>query len=792
MSERLRQLETGLTNARNAGNESAARMFEREIQREAEASERLRQLETGLTNARNAGDELAARMFEREIQRERQNISPAEMQRQRAGMQLVEEINGVKIYKTPDGEETAVTDRFSTGDPEQIARIREGRMIAPSGEQAGRQFAGEQLRSTPLGAAGTRAAQFVSGVPYIGEGVDELMGSLLGPGARETIRGATEQYETERPFEAGVTKLAGTVTGLVGEAAAAGPALVSKGVTLPQKVVNNIMTIGGLSAIEGAMTGYLSGEGQQEREGQAVVQGTIGAAFGSLFGLGVPLAGEKIKNLLSPYAGKTASQISNELGISKRTAGVILRAVRNDDFDAAVVALNRAGQEVSLADASSSFTNLLQAAVEGGETAARTARDTVTNRAQRAGENFQKYLNATLGDPEFAGGIKKSIMSSSESARREIYQEAYETPIDYTTDSGVRLQDLLTPEDATTPTIPQSLLNRARLLMQLRGIPSGQISIVPDEAGNMLVTKLPSPIEWDFIKRAAQDSARKARRAGRSDEALGYEGISREIRENLSENVPAYASALNLAGDVIQDREAVDVGYDLLSSSTTIEDVTESLSGAPRSQINAARRGLRASLDEQMSNVRSLSNNPAKVDQAEDIIENFTSEAAKRKLKILLGEEGAEEFNEEVAQTIAAIRLDSAVTRRLSTTPTQVKALVGEEVVKSNILNNVLIASLGGRSAGRERTPIVGGLQVILEALTGRSESAMNARAQGLYEDIAEFLVDATGPKAQESLAIIRRAINEGRKPTESEASIIANYFASRASVELTEPRPTD
>lgn len=420
-------------------------------------SEKLRRLERAFINAHNAGDESRARMFLGELQRERQGISPAEMQRQISGMQLVEEFDGTKIYRAPDGQETAVTDRFSTGDPEQIARIREGRMIAPTGEQAGRQFAGEQFRSTPLGEAGTRAAQFVSGVPYIGEGVDELMGSLLGPGARETIRGATEQYETERPFEAGATKLAGTVTGLVGEAAAAGPALVSKGVTLPQKVVNNIMTIGGLSAIEGAMTGYLSGEGQQEREGQAVVQGAIGGAFGSLFGLGVPLAGEKIKNLLSPYASKTASQISNELGISKRTAGVILRAVRNDDFDAAVVALNRAGQEVSLADASSSFTNLLQAAVEGGETAARTARDTVTNRAQRAGENFQKYLNATLGEPEFAGGIKKSIMSSSESARREIYQEAYETPIDYTTDSGVRLQDLLTPEDATTPTIPQSL-----------------------------------------------------------------------------------------------------------------------------------------------------------------------------------------------------------------------------------------------------------------------------------------------------------------------------------------------
>ena len=137
MSERLRQLETGLTNARNAGNESAARMFEREIQREAEASGRLRQLETGLTNARNAGDELAARMFERALERERQNISPAEMQRQRAGMRLVEEFDGTKIYRAPDGRETAVTDRFSTGDPEQIARIREGRMIAPSGEQAG-------------------------------------------------------------------------------------------------------------------------------------------------------------------------------------------------------------------------------------------------------------------------------------------------------------------------------------------------------------------------------------------------------------------------------------------------------------------------------------------------------------------------------------------------------------------------------------------------------------------------------------------------------------------------------
>ena len=126
-------------------------------------SERLRQLETALMNAHNAGDESAARMIAGALERERQNISPAEMQRQRAGMRLVEEFDGTKIYRAPDGEETAVTDRFSTGDPEQIARIREGRMIAPTGEQAGRQFAGEQLRSTPLGEAGTQALTYLKG-----------------------------------------------------------------------------------------------------------------------------------------------------------------------------------------------------------------------------------------------------------------------------------------------------------------------------------------------------------------------------------------------------------------------------------------------------------------------------------------------------------------------------------------------------------------------------------------------------------------------------------------------------
>ena len=80
-------------------------------------SEKLRRLERAFINAHNAGDESRARMFLGELQRERQGISPAEMQRQISGMQLVEEFDGTKIYRAPDGQETAVTDRFSTGDP---------------------------------------------------------------------------------------------------------------------------------------------------------------------------------------------------------------------------------------------------------------------------------------------------------------------------------------------------------------------------------------------------------------------------------------------------------------------------------------------------------------------------------------------------------------------------------------------------------------------------------------------------------------------------------------------------
>ena len=60
-------------------------------------SERIRQLETALMNAHNAGDESAARMILGALERERQNISPAEMQRQRAGMRLVEELSLIHI-----------------------------------------------------------------------------------------------------------------------------------------------------------------------------------------------------------------------------------------------------------------------------------------------------------------------------------------------------------------------------------------------------------------------------------------------------------------------------------------------------------------------------------------------------------------------------------------------------------------------------------------------------------------------------------------------------------------------
>ena len=743
-------------------------------------SERLRQLETALMNAHNAGDESAARMIAGALERERQNISPAEMQRQRAGMRLVEEFDGTKIYRAPDGEETAVTDRFSTGDPEQIARIREGRMIAPTGEQAGRQFAGEQLRSTPLGEAGTQALTYLKGLPMVGEYVDEAMGYALGPQATETARGAVAQYQAERPVESAVVGGLGTATGIGAEVLTFGGLLAGRGATKTLQAGSAMMRTGGYSALEGAVSGYGRGETPGERQEQAVVGGALGGALGmggeAVFAIG----GSAFNAAVKRYRGKSQTQIARDLGISREAAGMLSEALERTDYDAAAAAIARAGDDAMLVDATPALQELLDISLQSGGRAGEEGAERLAQRASRANQRLDEYLTAELGAPVGTAAQQREIMQSSAPLRTSLYEEgAYKAvtreglrpgQIDWESESGQKIVELL-------DRIPESGHREIQTLMRLEGTPSAG-RLYREENQEIVMNDMPNIREIDIMRRGLRDAEQTARRNGKIEIAEGYKSIIDGLKTELGNQTPLYLEALEVAGDVINRRTAVQDGYDILRKRTTREEVTDRFANASAGELESARRGMRIYIDDELANISRIASNPdTDVQELRKMMQLLTSRSSREKTAVVLGDAAADALNKQVDEAIVNLELSAAVARNSATAQRQALQQRGEEELAPGIVGEVLRGVAG--ISRQEGLPIVQSIKVISKALSDQSSAALLARRQGMYSDLARILTEGgaeTGSRKQRTAVnILNRAIDNHSVLSESQAKMVTN-----------------
>jgi len=752
-------------------------------------SERLRQLETALMNAHNAGDESAARMLAGELQKERQGtslpgtwhrFSSVEEMRQALGIELVEEINGAKIYRTPDGRESAVTDSFGTGDPEHIRLIREGRMIAPQGEQAARQFAGLTFRSTPLGEAGTKALTYLKGLPMVGEYVDEAMGYALGPQATETARGAVAQYQAERPVESAVVGGLGTATGIGAEIATFGGLLAGRGATKTLQAGSAMMRTGGYSALEGAVSGYGRGETPGERQEQAAAGGALGGTLGmggeAVFAIG----GTAFNAAVKRYRGKSQTQIARDLGISREAAGMLSEALERTDYDAAAAAIARAGDDAMLVDATPALQELLDISLQSGGRAGEEGAERLAQRARRANQRLDDYLTAELGAPVGTAAQRREIMESSAPLRRSLYEEgAYKAvtreglrpgQIDWESESGQKIVELL-------DRIPPESHAEIRKLMRLEGTPSVE-RLYREENQEIVMNDMPNIREIDIMRRGLRDAEQTARRNGQIEIAEGYKSIIDGLKTELGNQTPLYLEALEVAGDVINRRTAVQDGYDVLRKRTTREEVTDRFANASAGELESARRGMRIFIDDELANISRIASNPdTDVQELRKMMQLLTSRSSREKTAVVLGDAAADALNKQVDEAIVNLELSAAVARNSATAQRQALQQRGEEELAPGIVGEVLRGVAG--ISRQEGLPIVQSIKVISKALSDQSSAALLARRQGMYSDLARILTEGgaeTGSRKQRTAVnILNRAMDNHSVLSESQAKMVTN-----------------
>ena len=669
--------------------------------------------------------------------------------------------DGGRIYEQPDGTRGFTSPGYSTTDPDTVARLMEGATPADVVQDS---FDNQRIDANQGRA---RLNEFARGVPFVGSYADEAVG-IVNPQAGENMQALSGAMQRQRPGETAALNVGGAIAGAVPMAMVAAPTLIANaGKTVGVRALQAAGLSAAAGAVEGAVYGAGEGEGaerMQNAKDGAIFGGAVGAVGGPLATYGA----EGVKAILRRTSGSDVSVIASQLGISKEAATVVRNALRTGGINDAMDALQRGGDSAMLADANGATMGLLDSAAQAGGNAGAIAGRAVGERTSLATNRLTAALDDALGAPQGQGELVGAIRQGSAPARQAAYDAAYAAPIDYSTGRGQAIEGLL-------KRVPPSAIRRADELMRLEGVESGQILASIADDGTVSYSKLPDVRQLDYITRALNDVAENANAQGKlggtTDLGRLTGNLSRQIRSSLREAVPEYGNALDTAADAISQRNATDLGYDLLKTGTRREAVREGLQGASEAEKAAAMQGVRSYLDEVTANVtRTITDGDTTSREGIRLLRDFSSRANEQKLRLLMGGEATEKLLAEVDQAATAFELRAAIAQNSKT------------AVRQSVQSGIDEQTSGGVVQTLASGEPVNATKRFIQAITGETAEAQELRRLGLYEEIADVLTNTRGMRAQRALRLINKAI-EGQPITEAQASYIGTVVSSSAAL---------
>lgn len=570
-----------------------------------------------------------------------------------AGSKIIETFDdgGRIVENTETGRQSYISEAYSTSDPNVIAEIRAAG--GKAGEVYKRGFAEDII--SQLGEVPSRAASAIKGVPFVGSYIDELIG-MASPEAAQATRAAQEARQIVAPTQTALSRGAvGLATAVPAAMAAPAAAITPFGTSIGSRALAGA----GLGALGGAIEGgiYGAGEGRtrEERKSEAERGAKFGAAIGGGLGFAGPLIGGAIGGLTGRSVAAPARQISSELQTKDQALDLLSKAA-GMDAPVAAQAMERAGQYASLGQMGPATRNLLDLAASSTSEGAAIARQNIDDVAGQAGKQLSRLLDTSFGGPQAAQAIEDALMQSTSGQRKELYDLAYEQAIDYSSPIARELEELVSRVDA-------SIIRNAETLMKREGQPSSQIIAKLDDAGNAVFDTLPDVRQIDYITRALNNVSPTAA----PEDKNTARALASKIRQTLDDLVPEYASARELAGDVIGIRDALDVGANAFKTSTTRYDLKKSIEGMTGAEVGALKQGVRSYIDEIMANAKASLTDPNQ-DAREMVrpLKEMLSRAGREKLQIILGDQ-ATDFARQLDEVYSAIAMRASVAQNSKT-----------------------------------------------------------------------------------------------------------------------------
>ena len=670
---------------------------------------------------------------------------------------LVEYAGGGRIMRNREGKEVFVSEGVSTSDPDAIERIREG---STGPQEAARTTAEQVVAQRPVSA---RAAKFIQGYPLLGQYTDEAIGMMYGDEAMENVREARKAMDVAYPGQSLALELGGGVLG----AATVAPSLA---VNMPGRGLGTKMAWGGAAgagggAIEGFVSGYGAGD-EGDRLESAKTWGMLGGAFGLGLGALGPAVVSGFHKLFSGLAKSPLRTAAKELGVSQDVVKVLRAVIDTENIQDARKIIDDMGGDAFLADLTPQARNLLDAAIQLGGKGSGAAIKPIDARAVMFGDRISTMMDDIMGEP--AGIVTASRIARNEAGDEvaNLYNKAYNTPINYASPEGVKLEEIL-------GRIPDSIFDaaakQANDLMTWHGFGAKQVLAEIADDGTVIKREMPNVVQLDYLKRGLDSVVGNHTDITGKVDSVGMlaADMAREVRMALRDAVPVYGDALETAADIFGYEDAARIGYALLRTNTTRESARAALQGLSGPEHKAAMSGVRNYIDDTLANIKAVASDPnTEAREVTKLWQNLSSRSARNKMVSLLGGEQAGELIRELERAKIAITLRAATARNASTA----SRLAAERMVEA-ITGPTMIEQLQRGSPGQAT-------QQLIQAMTGVTDEALALRKQGLYADIAEALVDIKGPEADRALRLLQYVdINE---PLEAErAAAIARGVAS-------------
>tara|TARA_Y100000310_G_scaffold334970_1_gene415900 strand:- start:961 stop:3195 length:2235 start_codon:yes stop_codon:yes gene_type:complete len=428
----------------------------------------------------------------------------------------------------------------------------------------------------------------------------------------------------------------------------------------------------------GAYGGVLYGAGMGETPEDRAMTGAAMAAGGGLFGVGLgPLffgVGKLAQQVMALSRERRAAKIPGTTSAVSREAQEIAN-MDESMAGAGQARIAQMGEDALLADSGPMALARLDEIIQSAAPGSLQAQQAVQARAERIGQQLTRELDDILG--ELQGVRTQEQLKALHQSAGKPYADAYRTPINYASDEGQELLNLIS-------VYPKGVIDEANNLIRIQSkldktLPNKQIIATVNDDGTVVFSEAPTAAQIDFMTRGLSSIVAKEEGAGvfGGQTTLGSTliDLASRTRSILKDMIPAYRDALKIASQNITAKNAGELGQEMMRTSNTRQDVFTALERLGARELVLVKQGLRQYLDDLIAKTKRAMSDPETdantVKEYINLTKELSSTMNRDKLRFLLGERDAGRIKDrltkqEIAlQTLAGIKQNSATFKRL-------------------------------------------------------------------------------------------------------------------------------